>query len=1263
MSGSNKPLTTTAIRAAVITAAALSAYWITSSNSREENKSKSDRKDDLQLLLNRFDEMKLRLDRMEKESSNKQDNKQQVSGKESSKSRGKSNSRKQHHSQHGQTRDPEVDSNANVLPPPHSDDEEGSDNHETHAPPQTIVTKATQDRASQFLLPRQDSKYSHTSTPQRGQHTTAASTESTRDALHAPIPIVLISDPGQDLDDEMMFIMARHLVSLELISLQGVIANLSPSFARARLTRGTLDLLGLHRVPVGIGTDGGDLMGKHSSEQFETTASSYIIHTDGEAARGLESGHRLLQTLYDAASDIEYVDVIDEDGDMDDEGGEHESQNTGGEGTPKSNNDSPRKQKTKKVAKGGLTIVVTSSMKDIAIFVRDNPTLFASKTREVVVMGGCKPVPIVDTKASLLSTTDPTSSHCSASHVWSNLATIECEPDSAHNNTFDGSASAFFYSQCQKMNITLTVVSRYAAYAAKMPRSVYDDLALTGSSIGWRLRNSQRASIDQLWKRACSADPEIRKGLPPRCDRKWFIATFCGGDDDPSRCCADTAWDLVTGFMQYDTIALLAAIPAVREKYFDPFVMPPLQKVPNQEEKIESLLFDLSEVPQEGDKTVTAERRRSSMATGCDDGSPAIANKNKQNIIGGGYKKGRRLSCPGPRAIQRAIARATEDNKYVETPFENPGSNVPVPFDRGTRNLIGVSDKEHNLKDPSLLVNLLKTGYREGIMCNHHTQPHIILHLQLRWDNLADTLLTCLMLRSLWDMRLASVLGVIVSLCPGDSKQAKRPPDGVSVSDVEEEEVTEGGDKTCNNKQRQHSDITTESTGDEDSNKESKSKTDPVDKSDPSILLALAESIRATLCSIGLSHVKFVIVSGDSMTEHKRQSTEAFRELYESAPPIGVTLVLTATFTSVWPFAEKHPDLFRNKTVRVVHTGGALIWPARWGWATLPSSHKKDDQEDSDDIFTEKGNRVTSEQILVPDPAAQNHRLDMSSARLFYKRAQALSVPMVILSRHVAKECCIPRNFFDVLGSHGGEVGKRIYKSERDSLINLWKCSCAPSGSAARGNLPERCDAHWFADNFCAGKMASSEEEVWQSVEAVNLYSPIALLAALPGETVRSYFQTMPFPVRSATHHVIGLTEEVPPLNVTNPSELRSLVVQSLLSAALANESEFGQDAPPMVPIRMGHEERGWRGSARRGSANLTNSVVSTVSFTGGNDVDEDDMWTFSEAARREIFSRTVAQTSKNAVMQKEKKRKFVGMTTESRQAATNGFIPPEENN
>ena len=1160
MSGDNKlspAMTMSAVGAAAI--AAISAYWIASASSKSRSQENSG--DDLQMVLDKLEEMQQRLNDIESTkkkqkkagsrsylpaSTSKQNNKGKNTHRTSDKSNTNPNNTKRKSNDDTiddddddaitpiniieDRRYSECETDANVIPPhlldtasTPSSQKTPKDHHHHHGIgiinhgtplPKTIVTQPN-DRTSKFLMNRLDScETSHMSSAKHnaplanndgamgcgtGGDSIASPGLNNRD----PVPIVLISDPGQDLDDEMMFIMARHLNSLDLISLQGVIANLSPSFARARLTRGTLDLLGLHRVPVGIGTDGGDVAGKHSSDQFETTARSYIVQEDGEAARGLESGHRLLQRLYDAAPDIEYVDVTtlnEDDGEeigsniMNEEGEDEPSSNEDGNGMSQLGISSRAvtgnvKLPPKKVVKGGLTIVITSSMKDIAIFVRDNPSLFASKTREVVVMGGCKPVPIEDSKTMLAMASSDAASigsggvgQYSASNIWSNLATMECEPDSAHNNTFDPAASEFFYSQCQKMNITLTVVSRYAAYAAKMPRSVYDDLALTGSSIGWRLRNSQRASIDQLWQRACSPDPAVRKGLPPRCDRKWFINTFCGGEDDSSRCCADTAWDLVTGFMQYDTIALLAAVPAIREKYFAPFVMPPLQLHRKEMDSFdvglehlrieEGKILDMSEVTkEEGDEAPLNRtlRRRSSTGMGSEDGDNGAT---KRPSV-------RRQSFPasGPRAIQRAIARAKEDNKQVETPFEPAGLTIPAPFDRGTRNLIGISDKEHNLKDSGLLVHLLKTGYREGILCNHHTQPHIILHLQLRWDNLADTLLTCLMLRSLWDMRLASVLGVIISISPSDSDQAKRPPDGVSVSDVEDEDGKHGldaGDK------HRPSDLTTEGTEDEDdSNEDKEEKSHPGDS--PSTLRSLAESIRGTLQSIGLAHVKFLTVSGKNMKEHKKQSSEAFLQLYESAPPIGVTLVLTSTFTSVWPFAESHPDLFRNKTVRVVHTGGALIWPAKWGWAV-----SNNDNEDG--ILGLDGDGVTSEQILVPDPAAQNHRLDMSSASLFYKRAQALSVPMVILSRHVAKECCIPRNFFDVLGSHGGAVGRRIYENERNSLLNLWKCSCAPAGSAARGNLPERCDAQWFAENFCAGTIAESEEEVWHSVEAVNLY-------------------------------------------------------------------------------------------------------------------------------------------------------------------------------
>merc|ERR1712127_878182 len=129
--------------------------------------------------------------------------------------------------------------------------------------------------------------------------------------------------------------MSSHLQSLGFISLRGVIANLHPSFARARLARGTLNVLGLHDVPVGIGTDGGDTSGTHSSEQFESTASLYIIKEEDEVAmKGLEIGQLLLQRLYEATPDVDGIE-------------------------------------------GGLTIVITSSLKDISNFVGKNPALFA----------------------------------------------------------------------------------------------------------------------------------------------------------------------------------------------------------------------------------------------------------------------------------------------------------------------------------------------------------------------------------------------------------------------------------------------------------------------------------------------------------------------------------------------------------------------------------------------------------------------------------------------------------------------------------------------------------------------------------------------------------------------------------------------------------------------------------------------------------------------------------------------------------------------
>lgn len=47
-----------------------------------------------------------------------------------------------------------------------------------------------------------------------------------------------------------------------------------------------------------------------------------------------------------------------------------------------------------------------------------------------------------------------------------------------------------------------------------------------------RLRSTQEKSITGLWRRASLPPKHVdRRGLPDRCDRKWFAKSFCGGAD------------------------------------------------------------------------------------------------------------------------------------------------------------------------------------------------------------------------------------------------------------------------------------------------------------------------------------------------------------------------------------------------------------------------------------------------------------------------------------------------------------------------------------------------------------------------------------------------------------------------------------------------------------------------------------------------------------------------------------------------------------
>ncbi|KAH8070653.1 hypothetical protein JL721_5056 [Aureococcus anophagefferens] len=170
-----------------------------------------------------------------------------------------------------------------------------------------------------------------------------------------PEKIVMFTDAGTDLDDEMAMIFARYLIEFNFIDLLGVVSVLHPSFKRAARA-------GHHghdrppRRARGLRTDGGDAAGRNEAPDAASPPGAAVI----------------------------------------------------------------------------------ASLKDAALFLRDNEALFAAKVKEVSIMGGVTAASV--DRGGLL------------------------EPDTAHNNVFDATAAAFFYRRCQELGVRLVIVGRDAAY-------------------------------------------------------------------------------------------------------------------------------------------------------------------------------------------------------------------------------------------------------------------------------------------------------------------------------------------------------------------------------------------------------------------------------------------------------------------------------------------------------------------------------------------------------------------------------------------------------------------------------------------------------------------------------------------------------------------------------------------------------------------------------------------------------------------------------
>ena len=256
-------------------------------------------------------------------------------------------------------------------------------------------------------------------------------------AAEPPLELAIISDPGEDLDDELAMVYLRHLVALyPSLVVRCVVCNLRPARKRAALMRQTLDALNMKHVPVGVGDEVVPPSRARDDDEdwaFIDAGAYASVHADGQV---------LLLEAFEAADD------------------------------------------------GALTLLCISALTDAAAFLEEHEGLFRRKVKEVVIMGGVE-APGTD---GLLN------------------------PDDAANNAFDKNAARSFYGALQRHGVPMVVVSRSAAYACPVPRTLYDELAATGHPVGVRVRDAQREAIARLWRRAHATTPAGRAHLPERCD-------------------------------------------------------------------------------------------------------------------------------------------------------------------------------------------------------------------------------------------------------------------------------------------------------------------------------------------------------------------------------------------------------------------------------------------------------------------------------------------------------------------------------------------------------------------------------------------------------------------------------------------------------------------------------------------------------------------------------------------------------------------------
>lgn len=308
---------------------------------------------------------------------------------------------------------------------------------------------------------------------------------------HEPTKAIMVGEIGTDADEAIAVILACYAARMGYLDLLAFVGNHVQSLKRAQNAKYFLNALGFGDVPVGMGERG---FGTSSVECESDPRFLAQVNKIG-------LGRQLLQWVLQHSADQSVV------------------------------------------------LTLNSGFTDAVWLWMDDPGLFLSKIRRVVLMSGIE----MDGDQPKVS--------------GEGFLVPSIGKGGAANNNFDPGSTWHLYDAMQRHGVPMTVTTRFAAYGCKIPFSTFGSMQRSGSEAGASVGAMQEERIRELWSKANAPVGSFERGdLPARCDRDWFTSTFCDGRDPGSEDIvprmAEVAW--------YDPMNLIASCDTLRDRFYEP---------------------------------------------------------------------------------------------------------------------------------------------------------------------------------------------------------------------------------------------------------------------------------------------------------------------------------------------------------------------------------------------------------------------------------------------------------------------------------------------------------------------------------------------------------------------------------------------------------------------------------------------------------------------------------------------------------------------